>query len=90
MQDNLVDQSANFASYPFSTPHFTFQPDRSPLPLPHATTSHLNFPPLPVLVATLSTVGAALLVALVTFGCLSLPSLEPTEGKVLDVLRRPT
>ena len=88
MQDYLVDKFANFTSSPFSTPQFKFQPARSPLP--HATTSHLNFPPLPVLVGTLSHVEAALLVVLVTFGCLSLPSLEPTEGKVLDVLRRPT
>ena len=84
MQDYLVDQFANFTSSPFSTPQFKFQPARSPLP--NATTSHLNFPPLPVLVSILSHVGAALLTVLVTFGCSPIPSLNLTREKVLEVL----
>ena len=87
MQDHLVDLFANFASFPFSTPQFRFQRARSPLPLPHATTSHLNFPPLPVLVGTLSYVGATLFVLLVTLCCSSIPCFDLTEGKVLEVLR---
>ena len=87
MQDYLVDIFANLTSSPFSTPQFKFQPARSPLP--DATTSHLNFPPLPVLVGTLFQISAALLVLLVTLSS-PIPSLDLTEGKVLDVLRRPT
>ena len=84
LQDHLAPLYARFSPLPPSPlPTSSFNPDR--LNAPNA--SHLNSPPLSVLIGAISYIVADLLVLLVTVKCDSLPSPDMTKGSGFETLR---